>query len=820
MIRIPLTENADSTIVGGKASNLMKMKKFNVPQGICITTQAYNLFCEKNKLRDKITKILKSIDYNDIKNIKKSSEKIRKIILEAEMPEEISREIKTPYNHVVVRSSANLEDLPEASFAGQQKTYINPQQVDVAVKMCWASLWTERALSYRRDKAYEKMPEMAVIIQKAILCDVSGVVFTKNPVTHKDEIVIEAVFGLGEPLVSGRVQPDRYVLDSTLTLKKKEIATQEYKLVLTETGTTKEKIKKSIPCLTEEMLTKIGDISLKIETLFQTPQDIEFGVYNNDIFIFQSRPITTSREDVWTRGYADDYWTGVTSPLYFSLLGEFLDVYVNQEGNEILGYTELKGVPLLRYHKAHVYFNTRVLREVFKYNPKFSRVKELLDYFPEHEQEEMKELPFHVWKRIVAELRLLVYDRDGILFNTYKKYNKFSRKYLEKLKKFDKIDLSTLTDGELLEQFAYLYQVCLKHFRLVRWGIAIHSMGMNMILKRLIINWYTGDPDQTHNILVSNLPLNKALETNLAIFDLVKAKREGTFEKKFEKFLKRYGHRSYSRDIIFPTWSENPELVTDMVNSLLENDKDIQEIEAEKRRQQKGLTKKVLQKIRAQKYGFLKKQIFKIILFYAQMYIGFRENQRFFLDHQNFRFRKVFLEMGNRLAERKILKERDDVFFLYKEEVFYGLKSGNINNELLKKRKKDFNQYERKLPPKFLQGTTEFDQEFQYEKELTGTASSPGVVTGAVRLIKSIDELCTIKKGEILVAQCTDPGWTPIFVKIKGLITETGGMLSHGAVISREYGIPAVTGVKNALKILEMGDTIVLDGNIGKIYIR
>jgi pyruvate,water dikinase len=257
-----------------------------------------------------------------------------------------------------------------------------------------------------------------------------------------------------------------------------------------------------------------------------------------------------------------------------------------------------------------------------------------------------------------------------------------------------------------------------------------------------------------------------------------------------------------------------------MVNSLLENDKDIQEIEAEKRRQQKGLTKKVLQKIGAQKYGFLKKQIFKIILFYAQMYIGFRENQRFFLDHQNFRFRKVFLEMGNRLAERKILKERDDVFFLYKEEVFDGLKSGNINNELLKKRKKDFNQYERKLPPKFLQGTTEFDQEFQYEKELSGTASSPGVVTGAVRLIKSIDELCTIKKGEILVAQCTDPGWTPIFVKIKGLITETGGMLSHGAVISREYGIPAVTGVKNALKILEMGDIIVLDGNIGKIYIR
>ena len=474
----------------------------------------------------------------------------------------------------------------------------------------------------------------------------------------------------------------------------------------------------------------------------------------------------------------------------------------------------------MRYHKAHVYFNTRVLMEVFKYSPKFSRVKELLDYLPEHERDEMKRLPFSIYKRILAQLRACILDWDGMIFNTYRKFEKFSKKCAKQLAQFDEVNLEALSDSEIIESYRHLHTIFLKHYRLIRWGVTDHSFGMDLILKSLITSWYGEDPDRTHTALLSGLPENKTTETNLALFNLVKAKKEGKcFEKELEEFLKEYGHRSYSRDVIFPRWAENPDLVVDIVNTLQENDRDIQEIEAEKRERMEEITRRVIEKIEKQRYGFFRKQVFKIVLFYVQKYIGFRENQRFILDCGSYRFKKIFLEIGRRLEERKILENRRDVFFLFKAEVFEALESGEVDLELLEKRKKEFKEYEDKLPPKFLQGNWEFDEDKVHEREFCGVASGPGVVKGRVKLIGDIRELHKIKKGEIMVAACTDPGWTPVFLKINGLITETGGILSHGAVVSREYGIPAVTGVKNAMTLLKDGDIVVLDGNLGKIYV-
>jgi pyruvate,water dikinase len=390
------------------------------------------------------------------------------------------------------------------------------------------------------------------------------------------------------------------------------------------------------------------------------------------------------------------------------------------------------------------------------------------------------------------------------------------------LKPFDALDLGTLSDSQLIEQFWYLYTISLKHYRLVRWGIATHNMGMNMILKNLITQWYGEDPDRTHSILVSGLPPNKATETNKAIFKLVSVKRqdESRFEEGLQAFLDEYGHRSYSRDVMFPTWAEEPDIIRNMVDSLMENERDITDIEKEKRHEREELTEKVREEIRGQTYGFIKVRVFNFILGYAQKYIAFRENQRFFLDHQDYRFRRLFLEMGRRLKERKILKQISDIFFLFKEEIFTLFETETIDYQIIENRRKEFKQYEFTLPPKFLQGEREFDEQFSYEREFSGVPSSPGIVEGTIKTIRSIHELHTIKKGEILVATCTDPGWTPVFLKIKGLITETGGILSHGAVVSREYGIPAVTGVKQAMQFLHDGDTVIVDGNAGKIYVK
>jgi len=208
---------------------------------------------------------------------------------------------------------------------------------------------------------------------------------------------------------------------------------------------------------------------------------------------------------------------------------------------------------------------------------------------------------------------------------------------------------------------------------------------------------------------------------------------------------------------------------------------------------------------------------------YAQIYLQFRENQRFYLDHTLYRERRLFMEFGRRFAEQGITSRQDDVFFLSKEEVFATSRNQlpDIKKQIAERRK-EFDRYSDKLPPKFLKGKMEFDDTVVYDADalkITGTSASPGIAMGTVRVVESIGELSQVESGEILVTSNTDPGWTPVFSKLGGLITETGGILSHGAVVSREYGIPAVTAVKNAKQIFRTGQKVTVDGNDGIVYI-
>jgi pyruvate,water dikinase len=212
------------------------------------------------------------------------------------------------------------------------------------------------------------------------------------------------------------------------------------------------------------------------------------------------------------------------------------------------------------------------------------------------------------------------------------------------------------------------------------------------------------------------------------------------------------------------------------------------------------------------------------VLKYAQTYLIFSENQRFYLDHILFRARRLFLEYGRRFKEEGLIGNVEDIFFLSKEEIFSiasGGGKGLIRHIPARKMEFDVNKYV--LPPKFLRGRIEFDDTVMYDKDvvkITGTSASPGIVSGSARVVESIDQLPQVKENEILITSNTDPGWTPVFAKLGGLITETGGILSHGAVVSREYGIPAVTAVKNATSFFKNGQMITLDGNEGVIYLK
>jgi len=420
--------------------------------------------------------------------------------------------------------------------------------------------------------------------------------------------------------------------------------------------------------------------------------------------------------------------------------------------------------------------------------------------------------------------------------------------------------LAVLSDAELLSLYKDIEKSGIKHYQLIRYGMVSHSIATNLMIKNWLVKWLDDNNGSLYAGLISGLDDNKTVEMNIRFYDLAKIVREDTdllakinsidnlsslneveiyelissnlsFKKDFDLFIKNYGHRSNTREILYPRWREDKAYVLGVIKLLSSSDLDLRKKELESRNNRFKTEKKVLERIKNQKGGFFKVKLFSIVLNLAQTYLTFRENQRFYLDHLLFRQRLILNEMGRRLFERKIIEGVDDVFFLYENELlmFFNIKclsvesNESIDPKLVAKiseRKKEFYRYKSSLPPKFLKNGIEFDDTImEYDKNAVfGAAASPGTFNGIARVVESIEELSQLEDNEILITSNTDPAWTVIFSKISGLITETGGILSHGAVISREYRIPAVTAVKGATKIFKTGEELVIDGNEGVVY--
>jgi pyruvate,water dikinase len=493
--------------VGNKALNLalLKTEGLEVPYGFVVTTEAYEKFINNNKFEEKISELLKTTKFDYKKSVIATSKNIQGLILSGEIDDSVSKEIEKILSKNkeielwAVRSSALAEDLAEASFAGQQDSFLNIKSKDVIehIKLCWASYWNERAVSYRHNANIPHLQSgIAVVVQSMVNAKAAGVMFTADPITgDKEKIVIESSWGLGEAIVSGIVSPDMFTLEKkSKEILERKISNKTKGIYLSDKGSVSSEIensKKIIPSLNDEEIIYLANLGEKIESYFKSPQDIEWAVSGEDIFILQSRGITTIEKDqtLWTRGYSDEYWADVTSPLFFSLLGENLSKYVFKEGAKIMGYKELRDKDLLRLHKGHVYFNAQALEDVFTYNPKIGRTKELLNYFPKNEQERIANADAKLFKRILAEVRVAILDPDGKISTTDGAYLRWANDYLAYIKEFDKIDLKNLTDEELHDEFVKLRQKFLKHNRLIRYGMVTHSIGSNLILKRWLTDW-------------------------------------------------------------------------------------------------------------------------------------------------------------------------------------------------------------------------------------------------------------------------------------------------------------------------------------------
>ncbi len=857
---VPLDTSAlDIKLVGGKGINLAKMisNGFSVPPALSVTVDAYDMFLDLTGIRKTISDILEATDFDDEHSLEDASEKIRRLFFETPIPQkELAFLKENCFNldgeYFAVRSSAVAEDLEDASFAGQQDTYLNVKKHDIAMMVitCWSSYWNARAMKYRHDTSMNHLEKgMAVVVQKMVKSDISGVMFTSDPVTGEDHVVIEASWGLGESIVSGLVTPDRYTVSYDGKVLEAAVRTKEKGFFLIDGKNQEVDIdpeKASRRCADDEILGKIAAEGLKLRDHFGMPQDIEWAVENGKVYILQSRAITTlpdasEKDDIlWSRGYGDEYWADATTPMFYTVMGQMLTNYVNHEGAHMMGYKDLESGPLTKLHKSRVYFSATVLERIFAHYPKFIRSRELLEYFPRSEQERISKYPNDYLGVVKSQICLLIRDRDGMMWKTDKVYRKWAKGFLELCAEFDSQDITAMSDKDLSDWYFKIQKGSTKHYQLIRYGMVSHSIMTNLLVKNWCGKWL-GDDGSIYAGLMAGLEDNKTIETNKGFSDLgvalrndpeVRAKAESMdaaefvewlqttdapFKQNYNDFIKEYGHRSGTRELNAPRWAEDPDYVMGIALQMCEGNVDLR-AEFENGIKRREETEADVRK----RLGIFRRKMLFTVLKLARTYLIFRENQRFYLDHMMYRNRLIFLEQGRRLQEKGLIDDREDIFFLEDTEAIALLNGEDIGDirEIIAPRKAIFMKYRDRLPPKFLLNGVDFDDEpISHGDVLIGAASSPGTYKGKVRVIMDVRDLGDVQKGEILVTSNTDPGWTVVFSKLGGLITETGGILCHGAVISREYKIPAVTAVKSATTALHTGDLVIVDGSKGEVTI-
>jgi pyruvate,water dikinase len=831
------------SIIGTKALNLNKLINlgFNVPKGFCITSEIYNEHFNKSGMNkiEILQKISSSPDEksNILNNIR---DKIISSPLNGNLRKEIEKHFHLlGSNSVAVRSSCTAEDLEKNSFAGQYDTFLGISNIEdciLSIKKCWASLWNERVFHYREKyKVNHLEVSMAVIVQTLIEPNFSGVIFTIEPVKgEKDRIVIEYCRGPGESLVSGKITPERIIIDK-----------KNLKII--------EETKREIP---EEIVKKLAEDSLKIEEHFNSPQDIEWAIKNEEIYFLQSRPVSTfDREDnfIWTNANTGEVLPDVATPVTWSIARLFIKEIFRQ----ILTMTgiELDNTEIIKLIAGRIYFNLNVVTGIFKAVPglkdrEFSDILggmqgKKIEGLPEILPEDIVTFKINPWKVLFKLPFLLVW----FLRNSPSKGFYFIDKLRKDTDFLIKKDLSSMTDEEL---FRHFHNIMEKFYDLAKL-VSCAGSGMSYfnILKNICRLWLSDSDSSISNRLMSGMG---NMESALSGLDLWRLSLSGCeneeikniimsehnseeireslkkipcgreFLSKWNDFMKSHGHHTRGEIELFnKRWAEEPDYILDRVRFFMAQKEICNPVaEYEKRAEERDF---LVKKIRKSFKNPFKRYIFNYVLLQASSGLVFRENIKSEAVKRIFLCRLILLEAGQRLHRKGRIENKEDIFFLELEELDSLFKDSfnNVRNIINKRRY----EYEKNLKinvPPVIKGRfipEDFiSEEIKFSgKLLRGIAVSPGTVTGAARVILKHDREEKILPGEILVAPFTDPGWTPYFMSASAIVMDMGGMLSHGSIVARELAIPAVVNVGPATKIIKTGQIIRVDGNNGTVEI-
>jgi pyruvate,water dikinase len=863
---------------------------FKVPPGFCITAAAFREHLEQNNLLIRIKAAIDGLAKTDHQSKEKLLSALRQAIIEAPLAEAPRHEIEEQYHklgakYVAVRSSGTAEDLPGHSFAGQYDTYLGiSDSADCieAVKKCWASLWTLRAYEYRERNNFDHLSiNMAVIVQSLIAADASGVMFTVDPVKDsRSSIVIEACFGLGEALVSGKVTPDRFVVSKkSLKLLSSTISEKKIERTIDRNGLIEEKKvpdeRSSVCCLNKKHALRLAKIARKIEIEFGCPQDIEWVIHRNKIFLLQSRPITAlppekSWEDrqMWCCNPAKEVIPDVATPMTVSVIDAMLDGFIGPVFRLLCldrGDHSIYGLVAGR-----IYFNGNIWGTVFRDLPgtkdldfmaatgSHKGLQKAVEGLRNAVEEDLPDLKFRRYK-FYLKIPLII---TGMLRNTPNKGRRILAMIETKNEKWSYINPANMT----VEEIGTCCRQIMTDFKgLLSHVLYLFSMIAAIPILDIICNKWLPDGNINSGSLLAGVGgmvdatagldiwrLAAAADSKTEVKNLILSNNDwGTIEGKlcrgrpalesragclrhdsskeflaeWNKFMLRHGHHCRGElELYNERWSETPDYILKFIRTHITQMDKIDPVQnfartAEQRRQLEKHCRKQLK-------NPIKRMIFNHFIIRAQQGSVFRENVKSEVIKLLSAMRKLLIELGKRLKEKDILKNQDDIFFLRYEEIM-PVVQGNSNPDirrLIIDRRAEYDKNCSVTPPDTVFGKFDPDNYVpdtvdEQAQELKGLGVSPGIVTGKARVILRADTDEQLWGGEILVAPFTDPGWTPYFVPAAAIVMDEGGVISHGSIVAREYGIPAVVNVGNATKIIKTGQTIQVDGNLGVVRI-
>lgn len=848
-------------LVGGKGASLARLAAAGlpVPRGFHLTTAAYRRFVAANDLQPASFQALADVTADDPAALERASKEIHARFLRGLMPNDVTAAVAQAYAAlgpdrpaVAVRSSATAEDLSGMSFAGQHETYLNLRGVRAvleAVRACWASLWTARALGYRlRMGIDQQAAAMGVVVQTIVPAEAAGVLFTANPTTgDRDELIVNASYGLGEAVVSGAVTPDSFVLArSNLTVKETVLGAKTAMVVLAaDQGTATQAVpeeRRDAPALSAGQLRELGALALRVEEGFGgVPQDIEWAVAEGRCWLLQARPMTglppAPLKDVrweppipgtkWVRRQVVENMPEPLSPLFEELyLRDGLE-HSAEQAWAMMGapdaINEIVDRPLFITVNGYAYMGVNIRLN---------------------------------WKAVLVLLGAVVTGipwlfrrgipvwRDDILPS-----------YLAAVARWQRLDPAAASDDMLLEGMRALARAEAAYW----WGatLAIAVAKVSDVVFDGFLSFALPGRGLTSGRFLRGFP-SKALEAEAELeaiaarvrgaeelralvvampasrlLDVLHANPRGrVVSEELQGYLDRYGHQIYSLDFAVPTLAGDPTPV------LLALKAQVQQPGRDLATRQAAIVQERdrLIETTASALDPLRRKLFLLLLRWAQGLGPYREDALFTVGSAWPALRRLALELGRRLAAAGSLRTPDDVFFLETSELreaSMARLSGGSRPDLARaaRARRELREARKRLhpppavPPAYtmrlgaldLSGRETQRRNLDAGPTLRGFAVSPGKVTAPASVVLSPADFGTMEPGTILVCPTTTPAWTPLFAQARGLITDIGGVAAHGSIIAREYGIPAVMGTGNGTQRIVSGQLVTVDGDAGTV---